>query len=582
MRATGKLSNRIVLMSFVMLVALLAFFIVTTIYTAKSTVNKTMGAQAVTVAENIAKQLNPEDYEQLSKDPRESNLYWQLREELNELREVNGVLYAYTFAVPQEDQKVRFLVDGMPVDDQENAGAIGEESSSTLYKDIEKVMDTGSYYSDILHSGFGDYLSGTVPLKDASGNIVAFIGVDIEANEVSGVTNAVLTAILPALIIVMLVLTGIVMLIMYRYINQALKPLANLGDAVSSFAQGDIAKATMEVEKIQLKGKNEISVFSRAFQESLQKLKETFQTIQQQTFALQSVVKKIDETTQHVETSNAQIADRIVEIAAGSEQQQQNNQEVVLTMNEMSIGIQRLADTTSEIAESSSTMTGLVETSVNHSQEVVSQIQNVESSVLRTAKHVEEMGDRFGSIEEMVTIITSIADQTNLLALNAAIEAARAGEAGKGFAVVADEVRKLAELSKTSADEIHTHLKSFKTITERALHEMSDSAVDVQAGNRAVQRIGESLEQILESVVEVNNKIQDDSAVIEEMSAGSEEILATTEQMNEIAQHSVQGTKEVATASDLQVTMVTELNEVVAMLDQTSKEITETINTFKL
>ena len=92
-------------------------------------------------------------------------------------------------------------------------------------------------------------------------------------------------------------------------------------------------------------------------------------------------------------------------------------------MNEMSIGIQRLADTTSEIAESSSAMTGLVETSVSHSQEVVSQIQNVESSVLRTANHVEEMGDKFRSIEEMVTIITSIADQTNLLALNAAIEA---------------------------------------------------------------------------------------------------------------------------------------------------------------
>ncbi|UZM99294.1 hypothetical protein OL548_02415 [Lysinibacillus sp. MHQ-1] len=114
---------------------------------------------------------------------------------------------------------------------------------------MKKVMDAGSYYSDILHSGFGDYLSGTVPLKDASGNIVAFIGVDIEANEVSGVANAVLTAILPALIIVILILTGIVMLIMYRYINRALKPLAKLGDAVTSFAQGDIAKATMEVEK---------------------------------------------------------------------------------------------------------------------------------------------------------------------------------------------------------------------------------------------------------------------------------------------------------------------------------------------
>ncbi|KOY80388.1 methyl-accepting chemotaxis protein [Lysinibacillus macroides] len=577
-----KLSNKIVLMSLVMLGALLVFFIIMAIYTAKSSVNKTMGIQAVVVAENIAKYLDTDKYAQLSKEPAESELYWQLREELNELREMNGVLYAYTFAVPQDDKKVRFLVDGMPADDVENAGAIGEESSSTTYKDIEKVLNDGSYYSEMLHSDFGDYISGTVPLKDTSGNIVAFVGVDIEATEVSFVASDVLTSILPTLITVILILISIIMFIIYRYINRALKPLTTLGAVAESFAQGDIVKATKEVEMIHLKGNNEITIFAEAFKESLQKLKETFQTIQQKAEALQHVIHKIDTTTHSVEASNSQIADRIIEIAAGSEQQQQSNREVVLTMNEMSMGIQRLADTTSDIAKSSSMMTDLVETSFGHSQKVVSQIQNVESSVFRTANHVEEMGEKFRSIEEMVTIITSIAEQTNLLALNAAIEAARAGEAGKGFAVVADEVRKLAEMSKASADKIHLQLASFKNITDRALQEMSSSTKDVQAGNRAVQHIGESLEQILQSVIEVNNKIQDDSAVIEEMSAGSEEVLATTEQMSNIAQRSAQGTKEVATASDLQVAMVSELNEVVVILDQTSQEVMKVINTFKL
>ncbi len=582
MTKTNKLSNKIILMLLMTIVALLIGFIVTTIYTAKSAVNKTMGTQAVAMAGNIAKQLNVDDYIELSKSPSESKLYWELREELNGLREQNGVLYAYTFAVPQEDQKVRFLVDGMPIDDQENAGVINSESSSTYYKDLEKVISTGSYYSAILHSDFGDYLSGTVPLKDASGTIVAFVGVDIEATQVSGVTNAVLTSVLPALIAIMLILTAILMYIVYRYVNRSLKPLSYLGEAAESFAQGDIEEATTAVEQIQFKNKNEITIFAQAFKESLIKLKDTFQTIQQRTVALQEVVGKIDATSQQVEASNLKIADSIIEIAAGSEQHQQNNNEVVLTMNEMSIGIQRLADSTSEIAESSTAMTGLVESNVNHSHEVVSQIQNVESSVLRTAGHVEEMGNRFRSIEDMVQVITNIADQTNLLALNAAIEAARAGEAGKGFAVVADEVRKLAEMSKTSADDIQKHLISFKDITERALSEMARSTEDVQAGNIAVQHIGTSLSQILQSVVLVNNKIQDDSAVIEQMSAGSEEILATIEQMQSIAQQSAIGTKEVATASDLQVAMVTELNDVVEILERTSKEVIEAINTFKL
>lgn len=582
MRTTNKLSNKIISISLAALTTLLIFFILTTIYTTKLAVKQTMGSQAVAVATNIAKQLNVNDYIEVSKDQTESELYWQLREELNDIREKNGVLYAYTFAVPKEDKKVTFLVDGMPADDQENAGIIGHESSSTYYEDIKKVVDTGSYYSDILHSDFGDYLSGTVPIKDVSGNIIAFLGVDIEATQVEGVTNVVLKSILPALIGFIIVLTAIAMFVMYSYVNRALKPLIHLGEAAGSFAQGDIAKANAQVAKIEQKGKNEITIFASAFQSSLLKLRDTFQLIQQRSSALREVVVKIDTTSQQVETSNSDIAERIVEIAAGSEQQQQNNEEVVLTMNEMSIGIQRLADTTSEIAESSTTMTGLVESSVEHSQNVVSQIQSVESSVLRTAGHVEEMGEKFRSIEEMVSVITSIADQTNLLALNAAIEAARAGEAGKGFAVVADEVRKLAEMSKSSADDIQQHITSFKAITEHALMEMTRSTADVQAGNKAVQQIGNSLEQILQSVVDVNNKIQEDSAVIEEMSAGSEEVLATTEQMRDIVIQSAKGTKEVAAVSDLQVAMVTELNDVVEILEKTSEEVIQVINTFKL
>lgn len=582
MRTTDKLSNKIILLTLATLTTLLIVFILTTIFTTKLAVKQTMGSQAVTVATNIAEHLNANDYAELSKDPTESALYWQLREDLNDLRDKNGVFYAYTFAVPKEDKKVTFLVDGLPADDLENAGIIGDESTSTYYEDIEEIVATGSYYSDILHSSFGDYLSGTVPLKDNAGNIVAFVGVDIEATQVAGVTTIVLKSILPALIAFILVLTAIAMYMMYSYVNRALKPLVYLGEAAESFAQGDIAQANAHVAKISLKGNNEITIFAGAFQESLLKLKNTFKLIQQRSSALKEVVEKIDMTSHHVETSNSEIADRIIAIAAGSEQQQRNNEEVVLTMNEMSIGIQRLADTTAEMAESSTAMTGLVESSVTHSQNVVTQIQSVESSVLRTANHVEEMGEKFRSIEEMVSVITSIADQTNLLALNAAIEAARAGDAGKGFAVVANEVRNLAEMSKTSADDIQQQLESFKDITKRALSEMTRSTEDVQVGNKAVQQIGNTLTEILHAVVDVNNKIQDESAVIEQMSAGSEEVLATTEQIRDTVLHGAKGAQEVAVASDLQVAMVTELNDVIEILENTSAEVIQAINTFKL
>ena len=246
------------------------------------------------------------------------------------------------------------------------------------------------------------------------------------------------------------------------------------------------------------------SLHLQRFSKMLNGLSSTFKTIRDKTGNLEIAVDNINESADKVGDSSMAIAKMYSEISASSEQQKASNDEVMLAMNEMAIGIQRLADTTSAIAASSSDMTSLVESSVVSSQEVVEQIQSVENSVVRTSEHVREMGDKFNSIEEMVSVITNIADQTNLLALNAAIEAARAGEAGKGFAVVADEVRKLAEMSRHSADDIHDHLQSFLKITERALSEMNRNTEDVKSGSAAVASIGEKLNQILDSVENVN------------------------------------------------------------------------------
>ena len=101
------------------------------IYISKQSVQATIGERTITIAENMLNYIDIDKYEELVKDPSENEIYWDLREQLNELREINGVLYAYTYLVPQPGEGVTFLVDGMPVDDTENAGAIGEVSSST-------------------------------------------------------------------------------------------------------------------------------------------------------------------------------------------------------------------------------------------------------------------------------------------------------------------------------------------------------------------------------------------------------------------------------------------------------------------
>ncbi|HWK22581.1 MAG TPA: methyl-accepting chemotaxis protein [Ureibacillus sp.] len=582
MKKEKKLSTQILLLIVIIFIILLGMYVVTLNYNSKESVKATVGDRTIQIAENIVNFIDVEQYKELAANPAENDLYWELREQLNELREINGVLYAYTYAVPKEgDEEVTFLVDGMPTSETENAAALGDPSGSTTVEDLQKVLKEGSYHSDLLSSDYGEYISGTIPVKDTNGEVVAFLGVDIDASYVDAVSSQVSKDTVPKVSIFFLLIIIIGLFITQRYINNTLKPLNALKEASEKFAEGNLKGVNDTLSTLKLKKNNEITLFANTFSETLKNLSASLGNLHKKSENLVKAVTDIDLTASQVSNSNQIIASSIVEIASSSDQQETSNNEVNHAMNEMTIGIQRLADSTSDIAEASTDMTNLVDTSVVHAKHVITQIQDVEKSVLHTEEYVKEMSEKFNSIKEMVSVITSIAEQTNLLALNAAIEAARAGEAGKGFAVVADEVRKLAEMSRSSAKDIQDYLQSFVRISEKALVEMESSTEKVKVGNQSVTEIGGNLQQVLTVVMDVNAKIQDDSAVIEQMSASSQEILASTEEMHKLVIHTTSQTKEVAVSSDVQVEMVQKLEEVVHLLDATSKEMITEINKFK-
>lgn len=582
MQKSGKLGKQIILMISLIFAVILIVNIMMTVNNSKLSVEATVGEQTINIATNIVSYLDADQYKELASNPSENELYWSLREQLNELREYNGVLYVYTYFVPEQDGPVNFLVDGMPKEDTENAGAIGDESSSTLYKHIEEVNDKGMFTSEVFNTEFGSYVSGIVPVKATNGEVVAYLGVDIDASYIEELNSSVVKQIAPIMFITFIILLVIALVAVYFYIKRALQPLQTMQQAVANLADGDIQTSQQMVDSIDLRANNEISQFARGFKQSLTKIGQTFTTIREKTDHLERSVTEMDAAAQKVMTANDVITTNVSHIAGSSELQKTSNDEVMTAMSEMATGIQRLADTTTEIAESSNDMAQLVETSVVESKEVIEQIENVEQAVVRTANHVTEMGEKFHSIEQMVSVITNIADQTNLLALNAAIEAARAGEAGKGFAVVADEVRKLAEMSRSSAIDIHEQLQSFLQMTERALAEMQVTTTDVKAGTIAVDAIGEKLQQILTVVTDVNAKIQDDSAVIEQMSAGAQEILASTEEMNRLVSETTKETQEMAQSTDVQMELMERLKTVVGLLDTTSQDVVKEVEKFKL
>lgn len=579
----SKLGRRILLYIFSTTIVLGLLFIAILYVNTGTTVNKAIGSQAMHTAENLALQLDAEKYKEIDETQTESESYTELREELNELRVMNGVMYAYTFAVPEKGEHPTFLVDGMPLDAApEDVAAIGTISMENEYSTFEKVIAGGNNHTNIMEDEFGRFISAYAPIKDDNGNVVAIVGVDIAASQIAAIQSNILWSILPFSLIIIGLISVVALYLIYRFVKTALQPLIKMHRASVLFANGDIVGAEQVLKTTEYKYDNEVTDFAKSFSDSLIKIKGTLTSINETSQDVESVVGEIGGAMSTVRISNDSIAESIVQIASGGEEQRENNNEVVSAMGEMSIGIQRIAESSNTVAESSNDMTTLVETSVGDTQLVVKQIKDVEKSVLATETHVKDLGEKYRSIEEMVEVITGIADQTNLLALNAAIEAARAGESGKGFAVVAGEVRKLAELSRESAEGIRGHLQTFENVTKLALTEMTSSSEQVTTGAQAVIMIGENLDRVLESVIHVNEEIQDVSAVTEQMSASSEEVLASSEHMSGIVNDNVNRSRTVAESSSEQVEIVDRLEQRIAELQESSKKMTDSVNQFTI
>jgi methyl-accepting chemotaxis protein len=266
---------------------------------------------------------------------------------------------------------------------------------------------------------------------------------------------------------------------------------------------------------------------------------------------LSRTISQISQSAEQVAASSSQLQATAGEIAAGAEEVASQTTSVATASEEMSATSGDIAQNCLLAAETSNRASQTARSGVAVVRETIDGMERIAGQVRNAAKTVEELGSRSDQIGAIIGTIEDIADQTNLLALNAAIEAARAGEQGRGFAVVADEVRALAERTTRATREISEMIKTIQNETKGAVSAMEEGVAEVEKGTASSMKSGEALETILEQINDVTMQVNQIATAAEEQTATTSEITSNIHQITDVVHTTSRGAAETASASSV-------------------------------
>lgn len=353
-------------------------------------------------------------------------------------------------------------------------------------------------------------------------------------------------------------------------------PLLALASRTNQIAAGDLT-----VEPIEKTGSLEISEMNQAFGQMTEQLKNLIGSIEKASDEVAGVSAEIDKDNQNLQGLHKEIATSVEEITSGSQRISADLQQTVTLIEQMDkqgSANSTFATETVALGKLASEAAVRGRETVHNQQQLT--VKNGESRDLMEAS-LRDFIQYSQQIEQMVASVSSVAEQTNLLALNAAIEAARAGEAGKGFAVVADEIRKLADESKSSADAIYQTVGAIR----RGTMSLSEA---VQFGHEVAKAEAASMESMESSFVEIEEKFQSISDRLQQIQGGSvqserlgAEVLGRVEQISSTLQENTAKTDVVHHSTNEQYGAYEQLAVTVGQLDRVTRELHDAVSVFR-
>lgn len=532
-----KILKTVMVISFISMVAFtLSIFLIF-----KSMFSK-LQLDAKSIANESVSSIDGDKFEKVIKSKSMDNVeFREIQQSMRAFKNDKDIKYFYTL-VKGEGNSTYFVIDTSIVD----AAELGEEyhlSKEMLDAFNGKVSFSSKPYKD----DYGTFISGYAPIKDSSGEIIAIVAIDKDVANFLYIQSTLLkTTIIVAVVI--LCLSVLMSILFSKKISSGVK---GLKDGLSKMSEGDLTVS------ININTRDEIQTIAESVNNVRINTADTLSCLKQACETVIEQINNLSAISEEMASSSEEVAATIQEVAKGTNSQSEEMIKINDIMNNFGIKI----DETVKVIEVVNSKIGLINSKAQISNQDLTKLEDdikgINLSFANVKSEIKGLGGYLSQIGEVTNLINSIAEQTNLLALNAAIEAARAGDTGRGFAVVSDEIRKLAEQSKTSASNISNLLENVKTKKNLVIKtsdimddKLNEQITTIDNSIKSFKEIIDNVEEIIPRINAVNNNMNDinneknniiqsvevTTSVAEEVSASSEQIAAASQQLSASSQ----------------------------------------------